>query len=162
MESLINTFHIDIKLLLAQLVNFAVVFAVLYFFAFKPLAKIMSERTKKIEQSLQDADSITKKLAQTKQEQAEIIKQAKQEALALLQTATQDGEARKNELVVKAKQEIGLLINQEKASMQQEKANTLAEIRQEAAGLVAAAVEKILGEKLNDKNDQELIKKTLR
>ena len=35
MESLISTFHIDFRLFIAQLINFAIVFSVLYFFAFK-------------------------------------------------------------------------------------------------------------------------------
>ena len=38
MEGLVETFHLDIKLLVAQSINFLVVLAVLYFFALKPLS----------------------------------------------------------------------------------------------------------------------------
>ena len=44
MDSLITTFHIDWKIVIAQVINFGIVFAVLYFFALKPLSKLMKER----------------------------------------------------------------------------------------------------------------------
>ena len=55
MESIISTFHIDWKIIIAQGINFGVVFAVLYFFALKPLNKLMAERTEKIAKGIKDA-----------------------------------------------------------------------------------------------------------
>ena len=55
MESIISTFHIDWKIIIAQMVNFGVVFAVLYIFALKPLAKLMAERTDKIKRGVDDS-----------------------------------------------------------------------------------------------------------
>ncbi len=55
MDSIIETFHIDWKIMIAQAFNFGVVFVVLYFFALKPLVKIMKERTEKIEKGISDA-----------------------------------------------------------------------------------------------------------
>ena len=68
MGSLIETFHIDVKLIIAQIINFAIVFSVLYWLAFKPLAKVMAERSGKIEKSLLDAKKIEEKLSQAKEE----------------------------------------------------------------------------------------------
>jgi len=55
MDSIISTFHIDWKIIIAQAVNFGVVLAILYFFALKPLQKLMAERTEKIEGGINDA-----------------------------------------------------------------------------------------------------------
>jgi len=55
MESIISTFHIDWKIIIAQAVNFGVVFVVLYVYALKPLGKLMKERGEKIEAGLNDA-----------------------------------------------------------------------------------------------------------
>ncbi len=49
MESLIETFHLDIKLIIAQAFNFAIVAFVIYFFALKPIFKLMDKRSNKIE-----------------------------------------------------------------------------------------------------------------
>jgi F-type H+-transporting ATPase subunit b len=55
MEPLIATFHIDWKIIIAQAVNFVVVFVVLYIYALKPLSKLMAERSEKISKGLDDA-----------------------------------------------------------------------------------------------------------
>ncbi len=161
MGDLIETFHIDFRLLVAQAINFAIVFAVLYFFALKPLMKIMQERTGKIEKSLDDARAIDEKLAQTREEYNVVMANAKKEAAEILEKAKQAAEEKKKETVAKAKEEIGSIINQEKAKMQHEKAQTLKEIKKEAADLVVASLHKILGEGVDAKKDKELIKKLL-
>ncbi len=61
MDSLVETFHLDVKLLIAQVINFAIVFLVLYYFALKPLLNVMNDRSAKIEKSLEDAKEIEKK-----------------------------------------------------------------------------------------------------
>lgn len=162
MESLISTFQIDLKLFIAQLINFAIVLAVLYFFAFKPLVKIMSERTTKIEKSLKDAEEIEKRLALTEKERAEVIAIAKKQAAILIEEADKRGEERRAELIAKAKEDIGQVINQERAKMSREKAETLKEIKKEIGDLVVLSVEKLLNEKMTGEKDQELIKKLVK
>jgi len=162
MESLISTFHIDIKLFIAQLINFAIVLAVLYFFAFKPLVKIMAERTAKIDKSLKDADEIEKRLSLTEKEQTAVIAAAKKQAAILIEEADKRGEERRTELIAKAKEDIGQVINQERAKMDREKGETLKEIKKEISDLVVLTVEKLLNEKMTGEKDQELIKKLVK
>ena len=148
MESLISTFHIDLKLFIAQLVNFAVVFSVLYFFAFKPLVKTMVERTEKIDKSLKDADEIESRLALTEKEREDIISAAKKQANLIVEEANKRGEEKRNEALAKAKEEIGQVINVEKEKLSRDKAETLKEIKKEIAELVVMTVEKVLNEKM--------------
>lgn len=162
MENLIETFHVDLRLLLAQAINFAIVLAVLYWFAFKPLVKIMAERSNKISQGLDDAKKAEEKLAQTKEEFNKALAEAKKQANSILEKAGQEAEVRKQQTIVKAKEEIGAVINQEKQKMQAEKAATLKEIKKEVADLVAISLEKVLGEKIDAKKDKEIIKKIVK
>ena len=162
MESLISTFHIDLGLFIAQLVNFAVVFSVLYFFAFKPLVKTMSERTEKIDKSLKDADEIEARLALTEKEREEIISAAKKQANLIVEEANKRGEEKRNEALAKAKEEIGQVINAEKEKLSRDKAETLKEIKKEIAELVVMTVEKVLNEKMTSDKDRELIKKMVK
>src|SRR3989338_7008087 len=106
MESLVSTFHIDVKLLIAQLVNFAVVFGVLYWFALRPLAKLMHERSEKIEKGLNDAKENAKKLEEAKEEYKKIVSQARVEAERTLQMARKDAETARATGAVQAKEEI--------------------------------------------------------
>ena len=161
MESLIEIFHIDAKLLLAQAVNFGIVFSVLYFFALKPLAKVMRERTEKIEKSLEDAVAIKEKMEQVKEECTAIITQAKKDASEILVKADKVAEERKKETIDKAKEEISRIIVQEKAKRQSETAQAIKEIKKEVADLVVLSLEKILGEKVDAKKDREIVEKLI-
>ena len=162
MESLISTFHIDLKILIAQLINFAIVFAVLYFFAFKPLVKMMGERSAKIDKSLKDADAIEKRLSLTEKERGEIISAAKKEATAIVAEASRRGEERRQDLIAKAKADIAQVINAEKDKIARDKEESLKEIKQEVADLVVLTVEKLLNEKMTGDKDRELIKKLVK
>ncbi len=162
MESLISTFHIDFGLLVAQLVNFAIVFAVLYFLAFKPLVKVMSDRSEKIAKSLQDADEIEKRLTLSLKEKEEIIIAARKQANDIIEEAGRRGEENRAELVAKAREEVGQVINNEKAKLIRDKAETLKEIKKEVADLVVLTVEKLLNEKMTSALDSELIKKLVK
>lgn len=162
MDSIIDTFHLDWKLFLAQVINFAIVFAILYYFAIKPILKIMQGRTKRIEESLEHAKLAEEKLALVKKEQKEIITSAKQEASNIINEARRLGEQKKNEMVVSVKEEIGQVINQEKAKMQTEKAKIIKEIKGDIANLVTASIEKILEKKMNSEEDKELINKLVK
>ena len=162
MENLIETFHIDVKLLLAQIINFAIVFLVLYFFALKPLMKAMRERSEKIEKSLEDAKKIEEKLAIAEVEYRAEIARAKKDAIDILDKAKIAADGKKKDIITRAKEEVGQIINQEKAKMQSEKAAVLKEIKKEVAELVVASIEKILEERLDAKKDAELIKKAIK
>lgn len=162
MDSLVSAFHLDIKLLLAQLINFGVVFVILYFLIFKPLFKTTGERSATIEKSLKEAKEIEERLNKTKAEQVVLIQEAKQEAMKILEEASRKADQKKAELVEKAKEEIGALINREKAKMQVDKAATLKEIKEEVAALIAASWQKILGERMTKGSDEKLIAKSLK
>src|SRR3989339_168099 len=55
MNEFIATFHIDWKLMIAQIINFALVFFVFYLLAAKPLGKLVKNRTEEIQMGLSDA-----------------------------------------------------------------------------------------------------------
>ena len=71
MESIISTFHIDWKIIIAQAINFAVVFVVLYIFALKPLSKLMAERGEKIAKGIDDAKKSNELLQKAAEEYKE-------------------------------------------------------------------------------------------
>jgi F-type H+-transporting ATPase subunit b len=162
MESLINNFHIDAGLLIAQVINFAIIFAALYFFALKPLLAVMNNRTKTIEKSLEDAKKAEENLNKAEEEYNKRIQEAKQEANAILKKTEEQAEQKKHDTVERAKQEIGEMITKEKEMQRAEKKKILREIKEGAADLIEASLEKILKEKIDSEKDKELIQKVLK
>jgi F-type H+-transporting ATPase subunit b len=162
MEELVKTFHIDIKLILAQLVNFAIVLAVLYKFAYKPVLALLNERSSKIEKSLDDAKKIGEKLIAQEEEYKKVVAEARREAQGILEKAGAQAEEKREAMILKAKEEIGVIINKEKEKMLAEKAETMKELKKEVVELVGISLEKLIGEKVTGKSDQDLIKKLVK
>lgn len=158
MDSFIETFHIDWKILIAQAVNFAIIFAVLYFFALKPLKKVMSERTRTIEKGIDDAKHSAILIASTQKEYEEVIRKARVEAQELFQEGKRDAEVKKEEMMKKAEAEVEAMIASGKKNLESEKAKMIEEAKGEIVSLVVAATEKVL----SDQGDKTITDKSIK
>ena len=162
MGEVISTFHVDIRLLIAQAVNFAIVFIVLYYFGIRPLMKILIERSKKIENSLKNTSRIEKELKATESNREEIMRQARQEASALLTEVEHKGEGRKKEMMTKAKEEIEKIVSKTKEDLEIEKKIMLKHVKEEAGELIVSAMEKVLSKKMTGEDDKKVIEAAIK
>ena len=162
MGEVISTFHVDVRLLIAQAVNFAIVFIVLYYFGIRPLMKILIERSKKIENSLKNASMIEKELKATESNREEIMRQARQEASALLTEVEHKGEGRKKEMMTKAKEEIEKIVSKTKEDLEIEKKIMLKHVKEEAGELIVSAMEKVLSKKMTGEDDKKVIEAAIK
>ncbi|MDD4901801.1 MAG: F0F1 ATP synthase subunit B [Patescibacteria group bacterium] len=157
-----SAFGLDIKILIAQLINFGILLFILWKFAYKPMFKILDDRKKKIETGIENAVKAEEKLKEMGEEEKRVIIEAKREAAKFLEQAQKDAEESRKKSIEKTKEEIGQMINKEKEDMRMEKAEVLKSINREVADLVVATVEKVLVEKMDGKKDEELIKKAIK
>jgi F-type H+-transporting ATPase subunit b len=152
---------IDWRLLIAQIVNFAILLFVLHRFAYRPMLDLMEKRTRRIEKGLEDAEESRKKLAEAGEKEKEILDRARAEAKALLERAEELGKKNREKALQEAQAEAARLIAVAEKKMEAEKAKLIAEAKAEIAEVVMAATEKILGEKLDADKDKELVRKAL-
>jgi F-type H+-transporting ATPase subunit b len=151
MESFINTFHIDWKIIIAQAINFIIVLFILYFLVVKPLKKMMSERTTLIEGGISDAKTNAEMLKNTHKEYNEIVARAKTEAHTIFQEGKQEAENKKSEMIENAKKEVENMILNGKKMLESERAKIIEEAKEEIVSLVVKSTEKLL-ENHPDKN----------
>lgn len=150
------------QLFVFQLLNFAIVAAILWFLILKPLTKKLEERKKIINDSLDKAQEVETNLMMSQQKFQEKIDEAKVEANKIIEKAYEDSEKLGQEMKVKAKKEIELLVDQAKRNIQIEKEETIQGLKNETVNLIMAVVEKVLNEKITDKKDRELIEDSLK
>lgn len=162
MDALIETFHLDAKLIIAQLVNFVIVLGVLWWFALKPLIKIMQERSDTIAKSLAQAKAIEEKMAAADSERAAVLTKAKQDALAVLALAKQDAAAVQQEALQKTKGEVEKIVAKGKAQLMIEKDKMSEELKGAMAGLVVAATKKVLGSALTKEVDKKVAEEAIK
>jgi F-type H+-transporting ATPase subunit b len=162
MDGIIEAFHLDIKLLMAQIINFTIVLAVLYKFAYQPLLKVMNERTGKIEKGLEDAKKSQEQLEKAEKIRKEKIIEAKKEAKQILEKMQTLAENNKEKTVQKAQEEAQEIIEKAKKTIEAEKEKMIKEVRQEIGELTGLALEKILDEKKDKDFDEKTIEKAIK
>jgi F-type H+-transporting ATPase subunit b len=158
MESITSTFHIDLKIIIAQIVNFGIVFAVLYIYAIKPLTKIMKERGEKIEKGISDAKSNAEILNNTKAQYEEALVKARKEADKIFQEGKKEAEAKKVLMLEKTKEEVAMMVEGGKKNLENEKIKMVAEAKEEITTLSIKIAEKILGKKIDGSFDEKTMK----
>lgn len=158
----ISTLGINGKLFVAQLVNFSVIAFVLWKWAWKPLVKLMDDRSAKIEKSLDDAKRIEEELKKTHEKREQILLESKKEAKSIMEAATKNADALRAEMTAKARSETEKIVADAKLSIAHEKEQMLTEVKTYVADLVVMASEKVLQEKIDSKKDKELVEAAIK
>ncbi len=161
MEALENL-GIDWKLLLAQVINFAILLWVLKRFAYKPMLDMMDARTKRIEKGLSDADQAGKKLAEIEAKEKEVLAEARAEAKRTIAEAEASAQKRDAVRLGETEAQVKRLLTEAEQKIAEDRSKMLADAKGELAETVVLAVEKILKEKVDGSKEKELIEKILK
>jgi len=87
MNAFLSQFGIDWKLFISQLVNFLLILAVLSFFVYKPVIKIIKERNRKIKEGLDRAGEAEVRLKEIDIIGKEKLKEAKNTSIGIIKAA---------------------------------------------------------------------------
>ena len=106
MSELLTNFGIDLRLLLAQAVNFFILLFVLWKFAYRPILRILKTRKREIEKGLEFTKKAKEELQKTEEVREETLKKARVEALGIVASAEDLGKQRKEEMVREAHKKV--------------------------------------------------------
>jgi len=152
---------IDIKLLIAQIVNFGILFFLLSKFLYKPITGMLDERRKKVEQSLKDSDAATLQLEKAQSEAEKIREKAYGEANEILKNGKIAASSEATEIVKKASDQADRILANAKSEAENLKKNALMEARSEITSVVGLALDKIVESKLSTDEKSKLAKSSL-
>lgn len=88
MESLVHAFGLDWRIVLAQVVNFGIVFAFVWFIAYKPLVAFLDKRQTLIREGVERAERAESVEQGAHQKAREVIASAEGEAARITESAT--------------------------------------------------------------------------
>ena len=157
MESIISTFQIDWKIIIAQAINFGIVFFILYRYALKPLSRLMAERSDKIAKGIDDAKTNASMLERTETEYKAALAAAKAEANKIFQEGKKEAEVKRMEMIEDTKKEVAGMIENGKKVLDAEKLKMVEEAKSEIASIALKAVEKLLGSRMDDAFEKKAI-----
>lgn len=147
MDSLLSAFGINGKLLLAQLINFGVLFAGLSYLLYRPVMKMLDERSEKIALGVKSAEEATAKAAQADTDAKATVHIASQEAEGIVALARESAQSEKNRILKEAETRAQALEADAQARATEDAARALRDSEKEIARLAVLAAEKVLSAK---------------
>ena len=153
---------ISLPTLIAQVINFAILFGLLYLVAYKPLMRMLDERSRKIKESIEQTEYIKQQAARAEQEAEKRIAEASREGQKAIDRALKTGEEIEHKAQEEARQDAETLIARARVEIQRERDEAIGELRKEFADLTILAAEKVIDRSLDKEAHRQLIDKVLK
>lgn len=143
--------------LIIFLVNFLILLGILYLFAYKPILRVMDQRSERIRESLEAADKAREEAATSQQDTQRQLNEARMEGQRLIEQAREMAERYRTEEKEKARQEAEAFILRAREDIQRERDAAVQEVRAHFADLAISAAEKVIERSLDRDAHGELI-----
>lgn len=152
---------INLNLFLAQLINFGVVVGLLWVLLYKPVTKMLNDRTARIEASLREAEQVKQQLANAKRDYEAEVAKGRQEAAAIVAQAQERAKAQEAEILAQARKEAERLREEARAQAITEREQMLREAKNQIAELVTLTASRVLDAELKAGGHDRLIAESL-
>jgi F-type H+-transporting ATPase subunit b len=146
---------------IGQLINFLILLGLLTFFGYRPIRRMLDERSDRIKRSMEHAEATKQEYENARIEVAKQISKARDEGQAIIGQAAQAGERIKEETRQEARKEAQSLVESTRAELEREREKLADELRKEFVDTAILAAEKVIIETLDKEKHRRLIEKTL-
>ena len=152
---------INVAGLITQIVSFVILFAVLYKLLYKPVLRALDQRSNKIRESLEAAQTAQDEAARSHDETEQQIAAARAEGQQLVAQAREVADRFREEELGKAREEIEASRVRAEANIQRERDAAIEELRREFASLAMSAAERVIERSLDESAHRQLIDSVL-
>jgi len=161
-EQIARTFGVDWPHLVAQMISFSIVCALLYLFAYKPVLKMLAERRQLIAQGLANTEKIRAELAKTETQRLEVLAQANNQATQLIEEARDAAALLREQETQKAHVAAEQILAKAHEAAAQDHIQMLAALKREVGRLVVRTTGAITGKILTTEDQRRLSEETAR
>ena len=152
---------INLPGLITQVVSFALLFALLYWLLYKPVLRVLDQRSSRIRESLETADRVRQEAAESQADMQHQLQEARTEGQQLIAQAREVADRFREDELAKARQEINAERSRAEANIQRERDAAIEELRREFAGMAISAAERVIHRSLDEPTHRELIESVL-
>ena len=154
-------FQINLFQVIIAAANFVVFLVLMYTFAFKPVAKMLSDRKERIEQGLKDADQAKRDRESAETDRIAALTEARREANDILARAQKVAQETRDADIAATREELERMRVRASSEIEAEKQRALAELRGEVADLALQAAGRVVGETMTDQRQRRLVEEFL-
>ena len=137
--------------------NFIVLIALLSYFLYRPIVRMLDERTQRIQESLAAAERAQADVARADREREELLATTRREIGEMMAQAQSVAERIQSEARTNAQQEAQRIVETARQEAEAERAQAMAELRREVASLAVLAAERIIKRDLDVQSHRQLV-----
>jgi F-type H+-transporting ATPase subunit b len=152
---------INLFWVLVSAINFLLLFAIVWTFAFKPLTRTLDDRKATIEQGLKDAEQARRDRENAEAERVATLAEARREANDILARAQRVAQESRDADIAATRDELERMRVRATAEIEAEKTRAIADLRGEVADLALAAAGRVVGETMTDDRSRRLVQEFL-
>jgi F-type H+-transporting ATPase subunit b len=154
-------FQINLFQVIIAAANFVLFLAIIWTFAFKPVSKMLADRTARIEQGLKDAEQARRDRENAEAERVATLTEARREANDILARAQKVAQDTRDADISATKEELERMRVRAAAEIEAEKVRAISDVRAEVADLALLAAGRVVGETMSDDRQRRLVEEFL-
>jgi len=160
-EDGLEALGINLPGLVAQIINFSLLLALLYMVLYRPVVGMLDRRAARIKESLEKAEEIKREAARMEQEFQARLEEARREGQAILAQAMQMSERIQQEARERAMREAEELLERARNEVALERDRAIAQLRRDFADLTIMAASRVINRSLNKEDHRRIIEQVL-
>ena len=139
-----------------QFSSFIILLLVVFFFAYKPVKKMLKKRADYIQEEIEQAQKNHADAVKETQEAKKLLSDSKAEASLIIEAATKKGEEKYEAMVIEAKEEVKEMKLAAQEDIEQAKVDALNDIRKEMVNVALTASKEILKREVDNEDNTRL------
>ncbi len=147
--------------LIAYLINFVLLLGILTLFAYKPLLRVLDQRSESIRESLEAAERAREEAAGSQQVIEDQLNEARREGQRLLEQAREAAARFQEEQMDQARRDAETFVERARSDIQRERDAAVQEVRANFGDLAITAAERVIRRSLDRQAHEELISQVL-
>ncbi len=147
--------------LIAYLINFVLLLGILTLFAYKPLLRVLDQRSERIRESLEAADRARAEASSSQQVIEDQLNEARREGQRLLEQAREAAARYQEEQMDQARRDAETFVERARSDIQRERDAAVQEVRANFGDLAITAAERVIRRSLDRQAHEELISQVL-
>jgi F-type H+-transporting ATPase subunit b len=159
-QEIARTFGVDWPHLIAQIISFGIVCALLYRYAYRPVLAMLEARREEIAAGLANAEKIKAELARTEAQRQEVMAAANAQMTRLIEEAHAAAARVQQQETQKAIAAAKDIVDKARQATEAEHARMLAELRREVGRLVVQTTAAVTGKVLTPEDQRRLAEET--
>ena len=143
--------------LIAQILNFLILVVLLRVVAYKPVVRLLQQRSDKIQESINKAEADQKAAEDTLAQYKQKLQEANVKAQEIVDKAEKTARNEHDAAILATKKEIEQMKKSAAEDIQREREKAVTELRGEVVSLSLAAASKVISKNIDSKENERLI-----